>query len=110
MSSPDSIFALNDIASAWGYDITTPADETQTPEGFVYPALNLSESEFRLLYLHPGRFDDEIEAELVTWHLPALPLTLRDELPFTLLDEVLQALSTAVDQRSQIEFRRMCKT
>ena len=52
---------------------TTPASET--PQRFVYPALDLTQSQFRLLFLHPGQYDDEIHADALTAAVRALDET-----------------------------------
>lgn len=87
MSSPGSL----------GHEASATADKI-SPR-FVYPTLNLSRSEFRLLYLYPGQYEDGIKVHLKTFTLPALPFSFKDEAHFTQLSEVYDALSTALDQR-----------
>jgi hypothetical protein len=81
----------------------------QTPQRVVYPALDLSKSQFRLLFLHSGLYEDEIKAQLLTVDLPALPLSFEDEAHFTLLDEVYEALSIAVSQDSGIRLAEILR-
>lgn len=59
--------------------------------------------------MYPGLDNDKIKVHLRTHFLPALPSSFNDEAHFTLLDEVYEALSTAVDQRTQIEFAELLR-
>jgi hypothetical protein len=97
MASPGSL----------GFDTSTITDKT--PQQFVYLTLNLSRSEFRLLYLYPGQYEDDIKALLATVDLHALPLSFDDEAHFTQLNKVFQALSTAVDQSSGFQFAELLR-
>jgi hypothetical protein len=45
----------------------------------------------------------------MTVDLPALPLSFNDEAHFTKLNEVYEALSTAVKQRSRIQFAELLR-
>lgn len=107
MSSPGLVSASINVTSAVGSDPATLPDET--PDPFVWPALDLSKSEFRLLRLHPGQHGDEINAEIETFDLPALPLFFNDETHLKQLNEVYQAPSTAVEQRSEFQYAELLR-
>jgi hypothetical protein len=97
MSSPGSL----------GRDTSATADKTS--QQFDYPDLDLSKSEFRLLHLRPGLNDDRIVAKLLTFPLYALPLSFKDEEHLTQLNEVYQALSTAMSWRIGFQFAELLR-
>jgi hypothetical protein len=97
MSSPGSL----------GRDTSATADKTS--QQFDYPDLDLSKSEFRLLHLRPGLNDNRIVAKLLTFPLYALPLSFKDEEHLTQLNEVYQALSTAMSQRIGFQFAELLR-
>lgn len=78
--------------------------ETTNPQKATYPPLDLTKSQFRILWLHPGRHNDQIVAMIRTSHLPALPHTFKDDTHLTQLKDVYEKLSSAVDQRSRMQF------
>jgi hypothetical protein len=97
MSSPGSL----------GRDTSATADKTS--QQFDYPDLDFSKSEFRLLHLRPGLSDDRIVVKLLTFPLYALPLSFKDEEHLTQLNEVYQALSTAMSQRIGFQFAELLR-
>jgi hypothetical protein len=107
MSSPNLVSASINVASAEGSDPATLAD--RTPEPFVWPPLDLSKSQFRLLELHPRQYGGEINVEIDSVDLPALPLSFKDEEHLAQLNEVYQALSAAVEERSEIQYAELLR-
>lgn len=82
---------------------------TTSAQDFIYPPLDMSRSEFRILTLLPGHCDDEINARLQTAYMLALPLSLEDGLHHVQLHEIYEALSSAVGEGTEVQFDELLR-
>jgi hypothetical protein len=79
------------------------------PSHFVYPPLDHSKSQFRLLRLAPGNPSDEITATVFTRELPALPRNCRHELHLFELASALEYLSTAISTDAGVQLEELAR-
>jgi len=76
------------MASSTGAKETSPSD----PSPFVYPVLDRSKSQFRVLTLEPGNPGDDLTVAIATHDLLALPQKYNHELHLTQLAAIHENL------------------
>ena len=84
---------------------TSPPDDTH----FVYPPLDHSKSQFRVLQLAPGEPDDEITATIATCQLPALPEKYDEELHLCELKAISEHLATATSTGTEMQLEELLR-